>query len=52
MAVTMTSMRLDTHLADDAVKVLGVESRTDAARVVLRQIGTLKRPKAKEQARS
>src|ERR1035441_6690212 len=31
MAVTMTSIRLDTDLADEAVKVLGAKSRTEAA---------------------
>ena len=28
MAVTMTSIRLDTELADEAVRVLGAKSRT------------------------
>ncbi len=36
MAVT-TSIRLDTHLADEAKKVLGVKSRTEAAHVALRR---------------
>ena len=27
MAVTMTSIRLDTHLADEAARILGVKSR-------------------------
>ena len=43
MAVTMTSIRLDTHLADEAVKVLGVKSRTEAVHVALREIVALKR---------
>jgi Arc/MetJ family transcription regulator len=30
MAVTLTSIRLDTKLADEAVRVLGVKSRTEA----------------------
>ena len=30
MAVTLTSIRLDTDLADEAAKVLGVKSRTEA----------------------
>jgi Arc/MetJ family transcription regulator len=43
MAITMTSIRLDTHLADEAVKVLGVKSRTEAVHVALREIVALKR---------
>jgi Arc/MetJ family transcription regulator len=43
MAVTLTSIRLDTHLADEAAKVLGVKSRTEAVHVALREIMALKR---------
>lgn len=43
MAVTMTSIRLDTKLADEAVKVLGAKSRTDAVHIALREIVALKR---------
>jgi Arc/MetJ family transcription regulator len=43
MAVTLTSIRLDTHLADEAVKVLGVKSRTEAVHVALREVVALKR---------
>jgi len=43
MAVTMTSIRLDTHLADEAAKVLGVKSRTAAVHAALREIVALKR---------
>lgn len=43
MAVTMTSIRLDTQLADEAAKVLGVKSRTEAVHVALREIVALKR---------
>jgi Arc/MetJ family transcription regulator len=43
MAVTMTSIRLDTNLADEAAKVLGVKTRTDAIHVALREIVALKR---------
>ncbi len=43
MAVTMTSIRLDTHLADEAAKILGVKSRTEAVHVALREIVALKR---------
>jgi len=52
MAVTLTSIRLDTRLADEAVKVLGVKSRTEAVHVALREIVSLKRSKTKKQARS
>lgn len=43
MAVTMTSMRLDTDLADEAVKVLGAKSRTEAIHAALREIVALQR---------
>ena len=43
MAVSLTSIRLDTHLADQAAKVLGVKSRTEAVHVALREIVALKR---------
>ena len=43
MAVTMTSIRLDTQLADEAVKILGARSRTEAVHVALREIVALKR---------
>ncbi len=43
MAVTMTSMRLDTDLADEAVKILGVKSRTEAVHLALREVVALKR---------
>jgi len=43
MAVTMTSIRLDTHLADEAAKALGVKSRTEAVHVALREIVALQR---------
>jgi Arc/MetJ family transcription regulator len=43
MAGTLTSIRLDTRLADEAVKVLGVKSRTEAVHVALREIVALKR---------
>jgi len=39
----MTSIRLDTDLADEAVKVLGVKSRTEAVHVALREIVALQR---------
>jgi Arc/MetJ family transcription regulator len=43
MAVTLTSIRLDTKLADEAVKVLGVKSRTEAVHLALKEIIGLKR---------
>ena len=43
MAGTLTSIRLDTRLADEAVKVLGVKSRTEAVHIALREIVALKR---------
>jgi Arc/MetJ family transcription regulator len=42
MAATLTSIRLDTKLADEAVRVLGVKSRTEAVHVALREILKLK----------
>ena len=43
MPVTMTSIRLDTKLADDAAKVLGVKNRTEAVHVALREVVALKK---------
>jgi Arc/MetJ family transcription regulator len=43
MAIAMTSIRLDTDLADEAKKVLGVKSRTEAVHVALREIVALRR---------
>ncbi len=43
MAMPMTSIRLDTDLADEAAKILGVKSRTEAVHVALREIVALKR---------
>lgn len=42
MGVTLTSIRLDTKLADEAVRVLGVKSRTEAVHVALKEIVRLK----------
>ena len=39
----MTSIRLDTRLADEAAKVLGVKNRTEAIHLALREIVALKR---------
>ena len=43
MAVKTTSIRLDTHLADEAVKALGVKSRSEAIDVALREVVAPKR---------
>jgi Arc/MetJ family transcription regulator len=43
MALTMTSIRLDTQLADEAAKVLGAKSRTDAVHIALREVVALRR---------
>ena len=42
VAGTLTSIRLDTKLADEAVRVLGVKTRTEAVHVALREIIALK----------
>jgi len=46
MAVTITSIRLDTKLADQAAKALGAKSRTEAIHIALREIVALKKFKA------
>jgi Arc/MetJ family transcription regulator len=43
MATTMTSIRLDIHLADEAARVLGVKSRTEAVHQALREVVALKK---------
>jgi Arc/MetJ family transcription regulator len=43
MATAMTSIRLDTHLADEAAHILGVKSRTEAVHAALREIVALKK---------
>ncbi|MGO8757762.1 MAG: type II toxin-antitoxin system VapB family antitoxin [Terracidiphilus sp.] len=43
MPATLTSIRLDTKLADEAVRVLGVKSRTEAVHVALKEIAALNR---------
>ena len=44
MTVKMTRVRVDRELADDAMRVLGVKSRTEAARFAVRWILGLDRP--------
>ncbi len=46
MATAMTSIRLDTHLADEAAHILGVKSRTEAVHAALREIVALKKFKS------
>lgn len=41
------SIRINARLADEAVKILGVKSRVEAARVALREILSLKPPKGR-----
>ncbi len=38
MSTAITSIRLDTKLADEAVRVLGVKSRTEAVHLALKEI--------------
>jgi Arc/MetJ family transcription regulator len=46
MPETTTSIRVETRLADEAVKVLRAKSRADAVHIALREIVGLKRVKA------
>jgi Arc/MetJ family transcription regulator len=41
MPTPLTSIRLDTKLADEAVRVLGVKSRTEAVHAALREVVAL-----------
>lgn len=43
MPVSLTSIRLDTELADEAARLLHVKSRTEAVHAALREIVALKR---------
>jgi Arc/MetJ family transcription regulator len=38
MAATLTSIRLDTKLADEAKRALGAKSRTEAVHMALKEI--------------
>ena len=42
-SVRMTSIRLDTKLADDAVKTLGAKSRSEAVHIALREVVALRK---------
>ena len=46
MAVSLTSIRLDMRLADEAKRLLGVSSRTEAVHIALRELVALKNFKA------
>lgn len=46
MPARLTSIRLDTHLADEARKILGVRSRTEAVHTALREVVASRRFKA------
>lgn len=43
MSATMTSIRLDTKLADEVAELLGVKTRTEAIHAALREVRALKR---------
>jgi len=43
MLARLTSIRLDTKLADEAAEALGVKTRTDAIHTALREVVALKR---------
>jgi Arc/MetJ family transcription regulator len=43
MAATLTSIRLDKELADEAAKALGVKSRTEAVQKALEEVVALRR---------
>ena len=43
MSTAITSIRLDTKLADQAVRALGVKSRTEAVHIALEEIVRLNR---------
>jgi Arc/MetJ family transcription regulator len=42
-SVKMTSIRLDTKLADDAVKALGARNRSEAVHMALKEVVALKK---------
>jgi metal-responsive CopG/Arc/MetJ family transcriptional regulator len=42
-SVKMTSIRLNTKLADDAVKVLGARNRSEAVHMALQEVVALKK---------
>jgi Arc/MetJ family transcription regulator len=46
MTITVTSIRVNSRLADEAKRVLGAKSRTEAVHVALREIVGLRKFKA------
>lgn len=42
-SIKMTSIRLDTKLADDAVKALGARNRSEAVHMALQEVVALKK---------
>ena len=42
-SIKMTSIRLDTKLADNAVKALGAKNRSEAVHIALREVVALKK---------
>ena len=42
-SVKLTSIRLDTKLADDAVKALGASNRSEAVHMALKEVVALKK---------
>jgi len=42
MPATLTSIRLDKKLADEAKRALGVKTRTEAVHIALKQVAKLK----------
>ncbi len=42
-SIKMTSIRLDTKLANDAVKILGAKNRSEAVHTALREVVALKK---------
>lgn len=43
MAIAVASIRLDTRLVDEAAKILGAKSRTEAVHIALREVVALRR---------
>jgi Arc/MetJ family transcription regulator len=43
MSETMTSIRINARLLDEATRILGAKSRTEAVHIVLREIVALRR---------
>jgi Arc/MetJ family transcription regulator len=43
MSLSLTSIRLDIRLADEAAKLLGAKSRTEAVHLALREVVATKR---------